>query len=207
MGHGLSGWVGAQTAAPLINGNPPRSGLRRGGDSRRRVPRSARRIVCPLQVQRHVSFGCLALVPRRSEPLHRGITAGCSSGSRSRQGRGHPTTRSSFEQTQEDSLTDPLTGAAQSPLDGSCTCRGELRAAPRAAQGARVAIIVHGHRRLQGDSTTPTATTSATTRCARRPTRSAGGRCGPLRPVASGTPGDEFIVRGWRTLLARGRPT
>ena len=116
------------------------------------------------------------------------ITAGCSSGSAEQAGA---VIHNSivFEQTQEDSLTDPLTGLPNRRSMFVHLSR-ELSRAERLK--SEVAHHRDGHRRLQGRSTTPTATTSATTRCARW-RRRCRARCARTT-LCVRYAGDEFIV-------------
>ncbi len=104
-----------------------------------------------------------------------------------------------FEQTQEDSLTDPLTRPAEPAVDVRAPVARAV--ASRTAQ-ERGRDHRHGRRRLQGQSTTPTVTTSATRRCARSPRR-CWRHCGRTTS-ASATPATSSSSC-WRTAPARPR--
>ena len=95
----------------------PRADFEAAGH-RRRPTTLQSALVCPLVLQRHASSARLARLPHRRRTATPTTTAGCSSASPSRPA---PVIHNSivFEQTQEDSLTDPLTGL---PNRGSCSC-------------------------------------------------------------------------------------
>jgi diguanylate cyclase (GGDEF)-like protein/putative nucleotidyltransferase with HDIG domain len=103
VGHGLSGWV-ARNRRTLINGNP-RISFEAAGLSGELDVNSA--IVCPLQFN-DTFIGCLALYhvePNHYTEDHRRLLE------RIAEQAGAVIHNSIvFEQTQEDSLTDPLTG-------------------------------------------------------------------------------------------------
>jgi diguanylate cyclase (GGDEF)-like protein len=103
VGHGLSGWV-ARNRRTLINGNP-RVSFEAAGLSQDIALNSA--IVCPLQYN-DTFIGCLALYhvePNHYTEDHRRLLE------RIAEQAGAVIHNSIvFEQTQEDSLTDPLTG-------------------------------------------------------------------------------------------------
>ena len=103
MGHGLSGWV-ARNRRTLINGNP-RVSFEAAGIPGDILLNSA--IVCPLQYN-DTFIGCLALYhvePNHYTEDHRRLLE------RIAEQAGAVIHNSIvFEQTQEDSLTDPLTG-------------------------------------------------------------------------------------------------
>ncbi len=103
MGHGLSGWV-ARNRRTLINGNP-RVTFEAAGITDEIVVNSA--IVCPLQYN-DTFIGCLALYHVEANHYtedHRRLLE------RIAEQAGAVIHNSIvFEQTQEDSLTDPLTG-------------------------------------------------------------------------------------------------
>jgi len=103
VGHGLSGWV-ARNERPIINGNP-RVTFEAVGLSRNIALNSA--IVCPLYFN-DAFIGCLSLYhvePNHYTEDHRRLLE------RIAEQAGAVIHNSIvFEQTQEDSLTDPLTG-------------------------------------------------------------------------------------------------
>ena len=103
MGHGLSGWV-ARNRRTLINGNP-RVAFEAAGLAGDVALKSA--LVCPLQFN-DTFIGCLALYhvePNHYTEDHRRLLE------RIAEQAGAVIHNSIvFEQTQEDSLTDPLTG-------------------------------------------------------------------------------------------------
>ena len=151
-------------------------------------------IVCPLQYN-DTFIGCLALYhvePNHYTEDHRRLLE------RIAEQAGAVIHNSIvFEQTQEDSLTDPLTGAAEPPLDVRAPV---ARAGARRAAEERSGDHRDGHRRLQGDQ--------RHLRPQRRRPRAARGRDGaagraaalrPVRPLRR-----RRVHRRARGLLARG---
>ena len=103
-GQGLTGWV-ARNRRPLVNARPSADLEAAGLDSHDDAAVGAG---LPAGLQRPVHRHARGL-PHRAGVLHATITAGCSTASPSRPAA---VIHNSivFEQTQEDSLTDPLTG-------------------------------------------------------------------------------------------------